>query len=86
MRKTLLTLLLFVAAAGAIDPSRTRFEKISDEHFDPRYNHAAIFEVWHDKVSGQEFTCVSSRDTSETGGIDGKAWPLSCFPTGRVWK
>jgi hypothetical protein len=62
-----------------------RFEKISDEHFDPRYNHAVIFETWHDKLGGEEFTCVGSRDTNNTGGIDGKAWPLSCFPTGRKW-
>lgn len=38
------------------------------------------FEVWHDKETGQEFTCVFPETTIAS------ADKLSCFPTGRNWK
>jgi hypothetical protein len=62
-----------------------RFERIIDEHHDPNTNHAQIFEVWHDRASGQEFVCVESHDSNGTGGLDGIAYPISCFLTGRKW-
>lgn len=51
-----------------------RFERLLQEKHD-RY---VIFEVYHDRESGQEFTC-------EFSGVD-MGYAVSCFPTGRNWK
>ena len=79
-------MLVFGYFCWAEGKASVRFERLLDEHHDPKTNHVFAFEVWHDKESGQEFTCATSRDTNDTGGIDGKAYPLTCFPTGRNWK
>ena len=68
-----------LAIVLAEDIGSARFERILDEHHDPKVNHVFAFEVWHDKVTGQEITCATSRDTNNTGGIDGKAYPTLLF-------
>jgi hypothetical protein len=87
MRKTLIVAFLLCAGIGMTQATHgLRFERILDEHHDANTNHVAVFEVWHDKESGQEFTCAQSRDSNSTGGLDGRTYPVSCFPTGRNWK
>lgn len=57
-------------------PPPKRFERISREK---AYGVVDSFIVYHDKVSGQEFTCAVASDAI--------GWSLgSCFPTGRNWK
>lgn len=75
--------LLLVTLCGVFTvraDSPARFERLLSEHADSHVNNAERFEVWHDKVSGQEFTCVFS------GSGDFGSRPVSCFPTGRNWK
>lgn len=83
--KLIAIILLFVTVTAIANDPSPRFERILDEHHDTHTNHVAVFEVWHDRVSGQEFTCAQSYDTNSTGGLDGKSFPVSCFPTGRKW-
>lgn len=54
--------------------SPKRFELLLDEKQDA----GKYFKVYHDRESGQEFTCLFS-------GVD-LGWSVSCFPTGRNWK
>lgn len=56
-----------------------RFEKLTSQTNDRHLNEAEVFEVWHDKVSGQEFTCAFG----QPGEFAERA--PSCFPTGRKW-
>jgi hypothetical protein len=87
MKKIAIAIALVILGAFAFSQDNgLRFERLLDEHKDARYNHAAVFEVWHDKVSGQEIICIGSRDSNNTGGLDGRAYPLSCFLSGRNWK
>lgn len=74
------TVLLLLSVASAYNEQPQRFERLSDEHFDIKYNHAEEFEVWHDKVSGKEVMCVFGH-----AGAYGES-PLSCLLTGREWK
>lgn len=52
-----------------------RFEKVLYEEAENSGVHMRVFEVWHDKDSGQEFTCLYTYHDNP-----------SCFPTGRNWK
>lgn len=73
-RKIIVGFILVLAGYTIHAQSRPRFEKILSE----RTSDIPNFQVWHDRESGQEFTCVYS-------GVY-LGYDVSCFPTGRNWK
>jgi hypothetical protein len=73
-KKIIIATILILAGYTIHAEMRPRFELISEED-QGRYR---MFKVWHDRESGQEFTCVYS-------GVD-LGFSVSCFPTGRNWK
>jgi hypothetical protein len=81
MKRALLIIagvLLGVVLVGAqVHP---RFEMLLREVPEADRTTVSHFEVWHDKESGQEFTCVVPVSTLVS------ADKISCFPTGRNWK
>lgn len=73
-KKILIGVALIFAGYALHAQAPQRFEKLLSEH----HENYARFSVWHDKESGQEFTCVHSY-------VD-LGYSVSCFPTGRNWK
>lgn len=72
----------FFGIKAISETPRPRFERLLTENYDGDLGKSRIMsiEVWHDKESGQEFTCVFPSSTMSS------ADKVSCFSTGRNWK
>lgn len=93
MRKlAIILLIVFIVVVALIDiigfwqvvkaDQPTRFEPTTYQpvHANDPFEAIRGFEVWHDKESGQEFTCVVASSTLTSRD------KVSCWPTGRNWK
>lgn len=77
-RLILIALVLCIYGFAQYDTPRPRFEMLLNEPHPEGGTRVHSIEVWHDKESGDEITCVN------TDGFHEQA--LSCFKTGRNWK
>lgn len=81
MKRALWLFLFFALGLAVADVAQPRrFEKILTQDNDGGQDYVHYFEVWHDKVSGQEFVCPIGN------AGDWHVRPVSCFPSGRNWK
>jgi len=79
-RLFVVALVILASVVRTRSQPRPRFEQLLWE--DPNIDRTSVshFEVWHDRESGQEFTCAVPNTNLAS------ADKISCFPTGRNWK
>lgn len=78
MKKILIALLLFTAAASA--GNSDDMQQLQDYGYVGSSTKGGLyFARWHDKQSGVEFICAENSRWNNDSSV-------SCFPTGRNWK